>query len=249
MQSATLAVDGKSSNVKSGIYFKSEVVVKGENYGWVMWTGLSTIPEKEQTTQQNKASVNFLHKIVVLEKEDAKWSVKHGYSWIDSVANQTKSNAQFVITAPLKQSWIRPGQWDFKTGVTAKDLERKWAGIAEVRNNSGGEEFITSITVKENEWGSEFWGSNGTFSDDNFGYKSADMKYDVSSKTWQNVRYPAQIDLSQYLVNVYKPLKGKQVVWNDLETWCNNWSSKRNRNVSSTRKQDFESLCYKKTSN
>lgn len=231
------------SNFQNKIYFKSEVAVKGENYAWVMWTGLSTLPEKVNNAYAG--ALNFLHKLLLLSKEKDEWKIQKGYGWFDFF-EQTLSISKFVITTPFEE-WFSPkkprGYLD--SGEEGFPEIREWAGVAEISNSANARTLIDSIAIYKNgaEY-AEFWGNGGKFKDTSqglSGYNTAALEY-VDGVGWRGTE---QRDISSDLNTWYGSfVKDKKVVWSNLADRCNSWSKKRNRKVSAS-EDGLRLLCYK----
>lgn len=65
--------DGDGSVNK--IYFKSEVAVRDEDHGWIMWGGLSNTPNN------NSGTVTLEYRLLLLKKNGGNWEIDKGFGW------------------------------------------------------------------------------------------------------------------------------------------------------------------------
>lgn len=233
------------SNYSNRIYFKSEVVVRGDSYGWVMWTGLSTV---RKTGGSSVGELNFEYRLILLKKEQDAWKEIGGYSWYN-FHHDTGKSAKFFIKTPIEEWWLKGSD------KSSPDIPRKtWTGMAKVDTDHASEnkDLLQSIHVYlDNITDSEFFGNDGNFSGtQSEGFTGVSQVYlsKDNEKGWRAISSGRYKDLSSSLKTWYAPLKGKKLKWSDLkdiQSQCYYWSSRRNHTMSNADKL-WQDICYSK---
>lgn len=237
------------------ISLKSEVVIKGKDYGWIIQTGISTYPTKENNAY--KGYLEFVYKLTKLKKEGDKWVTEGGVGW-DYLQPSNISTEKFIVAPPLERD-----RWFYEKEVVEENGNRKmvpnpratsdttyfapkvWSGIGEVVEDEKERDLLKSIEIRPNDVsGSELWATDGEFSlqSGTAGYYDAHYVY-IKDKGW---KYK---DAGQSIQNIlkewYKPFKNKKIRWTNLNERCNAFSRMRNKPVTGNEK-DLLNLCYRK---
>lgn len=89
---------GNSDSTRNNIYFKSEVVVREKDHGWVMWSGLSA-------TKGNPSLIHMEYRLLLFKKTGGNWDIDKGFGWIAPKPKNTESHVQ-ITSAVLDQFYV-----------------------------------------------------------------------------------------------------------------------------------------------
>lgn len=211
-----------------GVNFRAEVAVRDDNYGWVMWNGISTL--------NNKAVSEY--RLVLFEKDgEDRWRLKTGWAWNGSESWEDMVVDGLAIGLPQGQNWTEQSE-----NVGSGYLTRKtWAGVGWVDNDSPTAQHLLEglkAYVKSSFGeGAEFFGNKeGRWDDPMGGFRRANRTYD---RGWKKLG--AEVDLGDSLEAWYRPFKDKKLSWNTCEEWSRN---RRSRESMSYVDMQIADLCY-----
>lgn len=197
-----------SSSGKKNFYFKSEVVVRGEGSGLVLWTGLSNVKKDNES-----ANLGLRQSLIFMKKESEKWVATKGYRWSSSGVE-----FKYFIKTPEK-FWVEGKD---ENQFTPK--YEQWSGVWEVSNTPLSAGVFKDIQVYLDDGGNiEILGKEGEWQEEDLDEVIQMEGVYIQDKGWTEIAKgdtSANVKVTLDLNKWYAPLKDVKGTWTNLNDRC-----------------------------